>query len=71
MKITFSVWEKRPRRPLGIRKNKKNEKDHEIEETPNGCLFAGEKVYKETLSYCSITEVLLDKRQASKCINQF
>ncbi len=44
--------------------------DHELEETPLD-VFSGEKVYKETLSYCSIKEVLLDKRQASKCIYQF
>jgi hypothetical protein len=33
------VLEKRAKIPLGIRKKRKNEKDHELEETPIGCLF--------------------------------
>jgi hypothetical protein len=33
------VWEKRSRTSLGIEKKEKNEKDHELEKPPNGCLF--------------------------------
>jgi hypothetical protein len=58
------VWEKSSRSPLGIRKKEKNERGHEREETPKECLFRW-KVYKETLSYCSVKKVWIRDRPPS------